>query len=221
MVFLWIAAYGLTYVLSSRLFQFKSPWGVPIAMAAYTGALLLWLFRTGQAHSLGLCSARPVPPVFSFMLLLLPVCNLLTAGGFSIGLPNILLMMSVCAAEEICFRGFLLRHLIRYGVLPAVFISSGAFALFHLVNLLGGSSPAYICMQVLCAFTVGICYSAVAIRSGSLLPGFFAHFLTNITAAPVSAGAVPWLFLCIAVYGGFDFFLCKHIKRLTSGEVDQ
>lgn len=215
MVSLWVATYGLTYVLSSWLFGSESPWSVPLAMAGYTTSLLLWLFRTGRFRALGLRPLRQMRLGVYPLLLLLPVCNLLTAGGFFMEPPSILLMLSVCAAEEIFFRGFLLRRLIRHGILPAVLISSGVFALFHLVNLLGGRSPAYICMQVLCAFTVGVFYGAVAIRSESLIPCFVAHFLTNITAVPVTGVDGPWLCLCIATYGGFGIFLCRKYASIT------
>lgn len=213
MVSLWVATYGLTYVLSSWLFGSESPWSVPLAMAGYTTSLLLWLFRTGRFRALGLRPVRRMPPWVYPVLLLLPVWNLLTAGGFSADPPTILLMLSVCAAEELFFRGFLLRRLMRYGVLPGMLLSSGIFALFHLVNLLGGGSPGYVWLQVLCAFTVGVCYSAVAIRLGSLFPCFLAHFLTNITAVPITGGDVPWLCLCIAAYGGFGICLCKNRKN--------
>lgn len=211
MVFWWIAGYGLIYTLACRLPQTTHPWGVPLAMAGYAAALIGWIFHTGQAGYLGLCPVRKNTAwgFYWFLpLLTLPVCNLLTAGAFCPDLPTVILMLGVCAVEEIFFRGFLLRRLARYGSLPGIVLSSGIFALFHLVNLMSGSAPAYVWMQVLCAFTVGVCYGAVAIQTGSLIPCFLAHFLTNITAAPSSDGAVPWLWLCIAACGCFGIYLC-------------
>ena len=40
-----------------------------------------------------------------------------------------------------------------------------------------------------------------------------AHFLTNVTAAPASAGTAPWLWLCIAACGGFGICLCKNVTK--------
>ena len=217
MVFLWIAAYGLVYSLASCLLQTAYPWAVPLAMVAYAAALIGWVFRTGQARFLGFCAPRwSVPCDFYLVFLLLPACNLLTAKTVFPNFPSLFLMLSVCAVEEIFFRGFLLRWLLRFGSLPAILFSSGIFALFHLVNLIGGSDFAYTWMQILCAFTAGICYSAVAIQLGSLIPCFFAHFLTNITAVPISAGAVSWFWLCVTAYGCLGFSLCKKVVSSTT-----
>ena len=221
MVFLWIATYGLVYLLASCLPRAAHPWVVPLTMTGYAAALIGWIFHTGRSRSLGLCSIRrksAYPKVL--LLMMLPVCNLLTAKTFSPDLPAVLFMLSVCAVEEIFFRGFLLRFLMQFGTLPAIVLSSGIFAAFHLVNLIGGSGCAYVWMQVLCAFTAGICYGAVAMEQESLLPCFLAHFLTNITAAPVSAGAVPWFWLCIIAYGCFGIYLCRKFAGSTSRRID-
>ena len=218
MVFLWIAAYGLVYLLASRLPQATHPWIVPLAMTGYAAALIGWIFHTGRSHFLGLCAIRRMPPAVYpkvLLLLMLPVCNLLTAQRFSPDLPAVFLMLSVCAVEEIFFRGFLLRSLMKWGSLPAIVLSSGIFALFHLVNLIGGSDFDYLWLQVLCAFTVGICYGAVAIELESLYLCFLAHFLTNITATPVISGAVLWFLLCIVAYGCFGIYLCRKFAGST------
>ena len=212
MVFLWIAAYGLVYLLASSFSQTAHPWVVPLAMTGYIAVLIGWVFRTGRAHALGLCPIRRMSPreyPKLLPLLMLPVCNLLTAKTFSPTPPAVVLMLSVCAVEEIFFRGFLLRSLLRWGALPAIVLSSGVFALFHLVNLIGGSDFAYVWMQVFCAFTVGICYGAIAIELESVIPCFLAHFLTNMTAAPISDGAVPWVWFCITAYGCSGIYLCR------------
>ena len=207
MTFLWIAAYGLIYTLAACLSRDGSPWIVPLAMCGYSAALILWVFRAGQARRLGLCAPRY--PLRFLPLLMLPVCNCLTAKAFSLSLPTFLLMLAVCAAEELFFRGFLLRLLMRYGAIPAVLLSSIVFALFHLVNLTAGS-VLYTWAQVLCALTAGICFAAAAVLSGSLLPGFAAHFLSNITAAP--SEPAPLLWLCIVLYGCYGAVLCKQLS---------
>ena len=120
-------------------------------------------------------------------------------------------MLAVCAAEELFFRGLLLRFLIRYGAIPAVLLSSLVFALFHLVNLTAGTAL-YTWVQVLCAFAAGVCFAAAAALSGSLLPGFAAHLLSNITAAPAPADPAPLLWLCIVLYCCYGAVLCKQLS---------
>lgn len=205
MVFLWITAYGLVYVLAARAAHL---WVLPIAMLGYSAALIGWVVLTGQARRLGLCVPRNFRCFHFLPLLMLPVCNCLTAKAVSLSLPTFLLMLAASAAEELFFRGFLLRFLTRFGAIPAILISSVVFALFHLVNLTAGSAL-YTWAQVLCALTAGICFAAEALRSGSLLPGFGAHLLSNITAAPASAEPAPLVWFCAALYGCYGAILCK------------
>lgn len=211
MTLLWIASYGLVYALANCLPRGEYPWAVPLAMFGYSASLILWVFHTGQARRLGLCVPRNFSCFHFLPLLMLPVCNCLTAKAVSLSLPTFLLMLAVCAAEELFFRGFLLRFLMRYGAIPAVLLSSTVFALLHLVNLTAGSAL-YTWAQVLCALTAGICFAAVTVLSGSLLPGFAAHFLSNITAAPVPSEPSPLLWLCIALYGCYGAVLCKRLS---------
>lgn len=211
MIFLWIASYGLVYALANCLPREECPWAVPLAMFGYSASLILWIFHTGQARRLGLCVPRHIRCFRFFPLLILPVCNVLIAETLSLSFPTFLLMVATCAAEELFFRGFLLRFLMRYGAIPAVLSSSAVFALLHLVNLTAGSAL-YTLAQVLSAFAAGICFAAAAVLSGSLLPGFAAHFLSNITAVPVSSDPPPLLWLCITLYCCYGAVLCKTIS---------
>lgn len=211
MIFLWIASYGLVYALANCLPRGRYPWAVSLAMIGYSATLILWVFRTGQARRLGLCAPRNIRCSRLLPLLTLPVCNLLSAEAFPPPLPTFLLMLAVCATEELFFRGFLLRFLMRFGAVPAILLSSVVFALFHLVNLAAGS-VIYTLAQVLCAFAAGICFAAATVLTGSLLPGFAAHFLSNITAAPVPSDPAPLLWLCIALYGCYGAVLCKQLS---------
>lgn len=209
MVYLWAALYGLTHTLSeyiSIMFLSSATWPVPAAMLLYTLLLIRWIFRSGNARDVGLCIQPLLFPgkwLYLLPLFLLPCYNLLTAEGFTIGLPSFLLMLSVCVTEEIFFRGFLLRFLAKRNITAGLLLTNILFALFHLVNLTRGADPGYTLIQTVCAFAAGLCYSTAAIRSGSLLPCMAAHFLTNITGSSTSVQS-GWksagLWLCIAIY---------------------
>lgn len=209
MVLLWIILYGAAYTLATRLPREASPWLVSLVMLGYVGALLLWIFRTGKAHHLGLCVPRHINWIPYLPLLMLPVYNLFTSNDFPPELSRLLLMLAVCAAEELFFRGFLLRFLRKYGTLAAIILSSSVFALFHFCNLPGGGNLSVILPQVVCAFAAGVCYGSALEASKSLLPAFMAHFLTNITAGPTASAPTPLLWLCIAAYGcyGIMFYI--------------
>ena len=208
MVYLWIAFYGIVYTLAGSMAPQASPWFLPFAMMCYLGAFLFWIFRIGLAQRLGLCAPRNLRRTPWLPLLILPIYNILT-GKDDCCLPEMLLMVSTCAAEELFFRGFLLRFLQKYGALTAVLLSSTAFSLLHTANLATGVQPFFVLTQIMCAFAVGICYSAIAIQTGSLLWGYAAHLLANATASSVPAEPTVLLWLCIAAYGFYGIILCK------------
>ena len=203
----WLALYGIVYTLAAQISQLVHPWFLPLAMLGYLGALLCFIYRTGQAAQLGLCIPGGYRLTRLLPLLLVPIFNLAADRGGLCPITEILLMVSTCAVEELFFRGFLLRVLRRYGCVTAVVLSSAAFALVHLVNS-GAEVPAgFVLAQVSCAFWVGICYGVVAMETGSLLWGYVAHLLTNVTASPAAQTPTLLLWLCIAAYGGYGLRL--------------
>lgn len=86
------------------------------------------------------------------------------------GLVGVLLAVAVLPAlfEEIIFRGLLLKGMRSFGTVGAVLISGALFALYH-------QNPA----QTLYQFCCGAAFALVAVRSGSILPTVFSHFLNN------------------------------------------
>jgi membrane protease YdiL (CAAX protease family) len=72
-------------------------------------------------------------------------------------------------AEELLFRGLVLQSIKRHlSTKWAVLISSAVFAAYHL-NL----------QQLPTAFVIGLALGALAIRSGSVVPGMLLHMLHN------------------------------------------
>ena len=215
MVCFWIALYGIVYTLADRALRLVCPWFLPLAMLCYLGALLCYIYRTGQRRLLGICIPRDICRKKLLPLLILPLYNLFADRGSFCSFTEMLLMVSTCAVEELFFRGFLLRTFRRFGCVIAVVLSSAAFALVHIANLAAGAPLDFVLTQVLCSFAVGICYGAIAIESGSLLLGYAAHLLTNVTASTASMAFSPLLWLCIAAYGGYGIGLIhiQHIKE--------
>lgn len=219
MIVFWVVLYGTTYIAANLLSQAMrlQGWFSALAMVLYAGALLLWLLRTGQAQALGL---RPMEPcakrerLVLLPLLAFPIYNLLSAGGFNCSLSAALLMGSISLAEEIFFRGALLRFFSRRSSLFGVLLTSALFGLFHIVNLIGGADLRSTLMQILCAFAAGLAYGAVTVRYRSILPCIAAHVLTNITGLGVTPAvaqeSVSWgLWLCIVINACYGIWLCK------------
>lgn len=219
MIFFWVVLYGTTYIAADMLSQAMGlqSWFPALAMVLYAGALLLWLLRTGQAQTLGLCPCLNLTLKDTLVLLPLlafPIYNLLSAGGFSSSLSAVLLMGSVSLVEEIFFRGALLRAFSRRSARFGILLTSVLFGLFHIVNLIGGADLRSTLMQMLCTFAAGLSYGAVTVRYRSILPCVAAHFLTNTTGLGVTPAVaqegVSWgLWLCIAISACHGIWLCK------------
>jgi len=90
--------------------------------------------------------------------------------------------------EELWFRGLTLRALQAWRPLPAALLASALFGLTHLANILYGADPAITAAQVVGAFTFGVGYAALRMRTGALWTLVILHALTDIALA---VGDVP------------------------------
>jgi sodium transport system permease protein len=78
----------------------------------------------------------------------------------------IAVMPAIC--EEVLFRGFMIRFYESYGARNAILISALLFGIFHL-------DP----FRLLPTFLLGILLGYLTLRSGSILPAMFSHFINN------------------------------------------
>lgn len=115
-------------------------------------------------------------------------------------LPAILVIALLPAVlEETVFRGILSRnmHEAGWGTAATVLVAGALFSLFH-------GSPE----QTLYQFVCGMCFTLVALRSGSVLPTVAAHFLNNALILSLTAAYAPvygesWSLTDIMPKGGF------------------
>lgn len=117
--------------------------------------------------------------------------NLVAGEGFVRG--NQILLALLCGlgpgiSEEVLFRGMqvpnwlrLKRSNVRQIPVIAV-ITSLLFAAMHLINLFVGADPVQSIKQVFYAFGLGMLFSAVYLRTGSLLWPIIIHSLIDFTA---------------------------------------
>ena len=89
--------------------------------------------------------------------------------------------------EEFIFRGVLVSTLMRQWkdqnkFRTAALVSGIVFGLAHATNVLAGADPLRTLLQVIGSVSVGIIFSAVYLRSGSLLPCMFYHTVHDIIA---------------------------------------
>ncbi len=99
--------------------------------------------------------------------------------------------------EELIFRGFLFKAMLRDGkASTAVIVSSVTFGMGHIVNLLSGHGGAATMLQIVFAVMLGFIFTMVYYKSGSLLPGILAHSLIDVFSVfSGRSGLVDWIFM--------------------------
>jgi membrane protease YdiL (CAAX protease family) len=147
-----------------------------------------WWKKAGYA-SAGPLSAIPLyilPAGIAF----LPLFEGIPATKSQTVLLFAVLSISVALAEETFFRGLILQALVPAGMLRAVLLSSLLFGLPHLLNTIGGIwDPSFTIVDTFAAFGVGITFSALVIRTGTIWPPISLHALINFIAL-VSLGSI-------------------------------
>lgn len=98
---------------------------------------------------------------------------------------QIVLLIFVAVAEELFFRGLLLRELLfsfRVKPILAGTIVSAIFGALHLMNVFSYANLTYAIVQGLCAFAVGFDLAAIYCKFKSIVPCIMIHSLINITS---------------------------------------
>ena len=155
--------------------------------------------------------------------------NLWNGFGPDYPMPGLLFaavsMAFVGFAEELVFRGFLFKAILKSGsVKKAVIISSVTFGLGHILNLLNGQDFVETLVQVVFAVAVGFVFTMVFYKGGSLWPCILAHSLIDVTSV-FSSGEAPvleWI-LHIAVFilaVGYCLYLSGHVETPPVNRVE-
>ena len=97
---------------------------------------------------------------------------------------GIIQLISCVFGEELFFRGIILSYFKKTFNKPAlnIFIVSALFSFSHIINLFSQKSTIFIAVQLLFAFSLGLCLTAISYYSGSILLTVPLHFLINFTA---------------------------------------
>jgi len=214
---LWIAIYVIMVNVGDALSETA---GVPNLITApliiaLSIGLLLYLRKQGWLEEYGvtlpgvqyLRSAWYYLPLALIILVLviLGANNALGAAGTTLA---VLLMLGVGFLEELVFRGFLFKAILkRSGVKRAVIISGVTFGIGHVVNLLRGYTGGEQLIQVVAGIALGIVLALLFALTGSILPGALFHIVLNIAGtltqrSLLSDGlAVLMMLMICAIYG--------------------
>ncbi len=115
-------------------------------------------------------------------------------GGF--GIPSFVSFLTALSAgitEELLFRGFLMTPMLkgnvdRKRIITAIIISSVAFGLVHSTNIFMGADVGMTIKQLFTSALLGVCFGAMYIATGSLLPCIIIHIVHDIIAFANSEG---------------------------------
>ena len=136
-------------------------------------------------------------------LLLFPLVNLcLATWNLSLGntainieiflfLKEVALLIFVAIAEELFFRGLLLRELIfgyKYKPITSALFVSALFGTLHIFNVFSYASFNYAILQGFCAFAVSFDLSAIYCKFKSVVSCIAVHALINVTSICLDNG---------------------------------
>ena len=182
---LWIVVYTLG-MGTLRSLGDDSPW-MMLGLAVVSAAMYLFVSRNDLTEKYGLAGwAQSNRAMLWFIpLWIIATTNLWGGFGVKYALPGqifaVVSMALVGFAEELIFRGFLFKAMLKGGsVRTAVIVSSVTFGLGHILNIFTGHDLGPTLVQVAFAVAVGFLLTMAFYKSGSLLPNIVMHSLVDV-----------------------------------------
>lgn len=128
-------------------------------------------------------------------------------------------MAFVGFAEEMIFRGFLFKAMLKNGVKTAVIVSSLTFGIGHISNLLTGHELFETLLQITFAVAYGFIVTMAYYKGGSLLPCILCHSLTDVFAQFAKDDASPMLnWIAHGVIFVLAVAYCLYLTRVETAE---
>ena len=199
MCLLWFVLYQLlefaiNYPVSILISDYNAitgPIGMVLSIAIMMGVYKLWFrpefegmlkgdlplgFLLGLIELIYVVVTFAVSMMFGYELNIKPLTSVIIFSSLGAGL-----------GEEFIFRGVLISTLMRQWkdqnkFRSAAVLSGIVFGLIHATNVFAGADPLRTLLQVIGAVGIGIMFTAVYLRSGSILPCMFYHTLHDIIA---------------------------------------
>ena len=185
---LWIVIYTVGMGTLKSNFGLDSLWQM-LGLIVLSAAMLLFVKRNGLMEKYGLAGwAKNSKAMLWFIPLWLLSClNLFSGFSPDYPIPGLIYaavsMALVGFAEELIFRGFLFKAMLKGGsVKTAIIFSSITFGLGHILNLFTGQALGETLLQVVFAIAIGFVFTLVFYKGGSLLPCILAHSFIDVTS---------------------------------------
>lgn len=185
---LWIVIYTVGMGTLQNNFGLDSLWHM-LGLIVISAAIFLFVKKNGLMGKYGLAGwAKNSRAMLWFIPLWLLSCmNLLSGFQPDYPVPGLFYaavsMALVGFAEELIFRGFLFKAMLKDGnVKAAVIVSSVTFGMGHIINLFTGHELIATLTQMVFAVAMGFVFTLVFYKSGSLLPGILAHSFIDVAS---------------------------------------
>ncbi|MBR5389683.1 MAG: CPBP family intramembrane metalloprotease [Clostridia bacterium] len=228
---LWIVIYTVGMGTLQNNFGLDSLWHM-LGLIVISAAMFLFVKRNGLMEKYGLAGwAKNSKAMLWFIPLWLLSClNLFSGFSPDYPVPGLIYaavsMTLIGFVEELLFRGFLFKAILRDGnVKAAVIVSSVTFGLGHILNLFTGQDLIETLAQVVFAVAAGFVFTFVFYKSGSLLPGILAHSFIDVSSVFASNEGSQLLNLIlhiafIAVSAAYCLYLAKRVKTPAANRAD-
>ena len=228
---LWIVIYTVGMGTLQNTFGLDSLWHM-LGLIVISAAIFLFVKKNGFMEKYGLAGwAKNNRAMLWFIPLWLLSCmNLLSGFQPDYPVPGLFYaavsMALVGFAEELIFRGFLFKAMLRDGnVKAAVIVSSVTFGLGHILNLFTGQDLIETLNQVVFAVAVGFVFTLVFYKSGSLLPGILAHSFIDASSVFASDEGSQLLnmilhIVFIVVSLAYCLYLAKRVETPAINQAD-
>ena len=195
-----------------------------IGLIAVCALMCLFVRLTGTTEYYGLGGWAKNSRAMLWFLPLWLVASINLWSGISpdYPMPGLLyaavMMAFVGFAEELIFRGFLFKAMLKDGnVKVAVIVSSITFGLGHIINLFIGQDLVETLMQMAFAVAVGFIFTMAFYKGGSLWPCVLAHSLVDVFSvfstdegSPVLNVIIHVLIPVLAI--GYCLYLAKRVE---------
>ena len=220
---LWIVAYcALTIPVRGNLGD-ESPWMLA-ALAALAVAATLFIKGNALESKYGLTGWAETPRKYLYFLpmFFLATGNLWSGFGLEYqGLSEVLAILSMLLVgyvEEVLFRGFLFKALLKKdGPKPAILISAITFGIGHIMNLLAGQASLETAAQVVFAIAWGMIFTVAFYKSGSLWPCIVAHGLVNAFSKLNGENPIAeWVYIGATIVVALVY--CPYLLKLETAE---
>lgn len=215
----WIIGYCLITIPIRGELGDESPLML-IGLAAIAAGIFAFVKRYGLEEKYGLIKwqGKAADYLFFIPMFILMTGNLWRGLGIKYDgasqLFAVLSMLLIGFVEEMMFRGFLFRVLLKKDPAPvAITISAVTFGIGHIVNLLAGQASLETVGQVLFAIAWGYIFTFVFYKSGSLLVCIFVHGIVDACSmfAANDGSVMEWVYMAATIV--IAIIYCAYLSR--------